>query len=89
MNAREDRIKSSLRQLDKLKDKDIDYSDIPEVTPEMFARSVAHKGLPLPPKKTQIALRIDSDVLVWFKAQGRGYQSRINALLRAYMDAHR
>ena len=50
---------------------------------------MAHQGLPIPPRKTQIALRVDGDVLAWFKAQGKGYQSRINALLRAYMEAHR
>ena len=88
MNEKERRIKSSLKRLDTLKDKDIDYSDIPEITPEQFARSAVHKGLPAPVTKTQIALRIDSDVLNWFKAQGKGYQSRINTLLRAYMEAH-
>jgi hypothetical protein len=45
------------------------------------------RGLkPIAPK-AQITLRVDGDVLAWFKAQGRGYQTRINALLRAYMDA--
>ncbi len=89
MNVSEKRIKRSLQRLDALEDKHIDYSDIPEISPEMFARAVAHRGLPVPPRKTQIALRIDGDVLAWFKAQGKGYQSRINALLRAYMEAHR
>jgi len=89
MNVSEKRIKHSLQRLDALADKDIDYSDIPQITPEMFARAVAHQGLPIPPRKTQIALRVDGDVLAWFKAQGKGYQSRINALLRAYMEAHR
>jgi uncharacterized protein (DUF4415 family) len=39
--------------------------------------------------KTQITLRIDEDVLDWFRRQGSGYQTRINALLRAYVDAHK
>jgi uncharacterized protein (DUF4415 family) len=39
--------------------------------------------------KAQLTLRLDADVLDWFRAQGRGYQTRINALLRAYRDAHR
>jgi len=43
---------------------------------------------PVPPKE-QITLRIDSDVLQWFRALGAGYQTQINALLRAYMEAHR
>jgi uncharacterized protein (DUF4415 family) len=38
--------------------------------------------------KAQITLRLDADVLGWFRALGKGYQSQINQLLRAYMDAH-
>ncbi|MEY2834275.1 MAG: hypothetical protein RLZZ574_3535, partial [Cyanobacteriota bacterium] len=38
--------------------------------------------------KSQVTLRIDSDVLKWFKSQGKGYQTQINSLLRAYMEAH-
>lgn len=76
-------------RVDALEDDDIDLSDSPEVTPEMFARAVARRGLkPVEPKK-QVTLRLDADVLEWFKAQGRGYQSRINALLREYMKAHK
>jgi uncharacterized protein (DUF4415 family) len=76
-------------RLDALADEDIDLSDDPEATPEMFARAIVRKGLkPVEPKK-QITLRLDADVLAWFREQGPGYQSRINQLLRAYMDAHR
>jgi uncharacterized protein (DUF4415 family) len=78
-------------RVDALEDDDIDYSDIPEVTPEMFARADVRKGLqPLAPAPTKrITLRLDAEVLDWFKAQGRGYQERINSLLRAYMEAQR
>jgi len=62
--------------------------DAPEWTPEMFARAVARKGLKSVPKKALLSLRIDSDVIEWFRLQGAGYQSRMNALLRAYMEAH-
>jgi len=61
----------------------------PKWTPEMFARAVARKGLKTVPRKTLLSLRIDSDVIEWFKKQGAGYQSRMNALLRAYMEAHK
>lgn len=71
-----------------LADEDIDLSDSPEITPEMFARAVVKRGLDLRPTKEQVTLRIDSDVLAWFRQQGRGYQTNINALLRAYMEAH-
>ena len=76
-------------RLDTLEDEDIDLSDIPEITPEMFARSVVRRGIKAPSRKKQVTIRLDSDVLTWFRAQGKGYQTRINALLRAYMEAHR
>ncbi len=75
-------------RLDKMKDEDIDFTDAPEITPEMFAKAVVRRGLK-PRTKKQITLRIDSDVLEWYKKQGRGYQTKINLLLRAYMNAHR
>lgn len=61
----------------------------PEWTPKKFARAVARKGLVVAPKKALLSLRVDADVVAWFRAQGTGYQSRMNALLRAYMEAHR
>ncbi len=76
------------QRLDAMTDEDIDLSDCPEVTPEMFAKAVVRRGLPVTKTKAQVTLRIDSDVLEWFKSQGQGYQTRINQLLRAYMDAH-
>ncbi len=76
------------KRLDALRDADIDLSDIPEITPEMFAKAVVRRGLKPVPNKVPITLRLDRDVLEWFKKQGRGYQTRINALLRAYMEAH-
>ena len=76
------------QRLDAMSDEDIDFSDCPEVTPEMFAKAVVRRGLPVTRGKTQVTLRIDSDVLEWFKSQGRGYQTQINQLLRAYMEAH-
>ena len=63
--------------------------DAPEWTPEMFARAIVRKGLKPVPTKSLLSLRVDSDVLAWFRAQGRGYQSRMNALLRAFMEAHK
>ena len=75
-------------RLDAMQDEDIDLSDIPEITPEMFAKAVVRRGLKQPPTKQQITIRLDDDVLRWFRTQGDGYQTRINALLRAYMEAH-
>ena len=76
------------QRLDAMTDEEIDFSDCPEITPEMFAKAVVRRGLPVTKTKTQVTLRIDSDVLEWFKSQGRGYQTQINQLLRAYMEAH-
>jgi len=76
------------KRLDALQDEDIDLTDAPEITPEMFAKAVIRRGLKPPPSKQQITIRLDGDVLTWFRAQGNGYQTRINALLRAYMEAH-
>lgn len=62
--------------------------DAPATSPEDWANAIAHKGVPVPSRKTQIALRVDDDVLAWFKAQGAGYQTRMNAVLRAFRDAN-
>jgi len=75
-------------RVDKLQDNDIDFSDNPEVTPEMFAKAIVRKGLKPMGRKAQVTLRIDEDVLTWFKKQGTGYQTRINSLLKAYKEAH-
>lgn len=70
-----------------MSDKDIDLSDAPEITPEAFARAIVRKGLKPSARKAQITLRVDSEVLEWFRAQGMGYQSQMNAVLRAYKEA--
>ncbi len=73
------------KRVDALKDAQIDFSDTPELTPEMFARAVVRRGLKPLARKKQLTLRIDSDVLEWYRRQGKGYQSLMNRLLRAYM----
>ena len=50
-------------------------------------RQIARRELPAAPRKEAISLRLDADVLDWFRTQGPGYQTRINAVLRAYKDA--
>jgi uncharacterized protein (DUF4415 family) len=50
-------------------------------------RRIARQGLPQSSHKTAISLRLDDEVLEWFRTQGPGYQTRMNAVLRAYMDA--
>ena len=76
-------------KVDAMRDEDIDLSDCPEITPKMFATAVVRRRAKPVPKKAQLTLQVDGDVLTWFKKRGRGYQAYINALLRAYMEAHR
>jgi len=76
------------KRVDVMRDEDIDTSDIPEITPEQFAKAMIRKGLRPVARKKQVTLRIDEDVLEWFKQQGSGYQTHINELLCEYMKAH-
>ena len=80
--------KTDWKRIDSMRDEDIDLSDIPEATAEDFARGVVRWGIAGRVSKEQVTLRLDADVLKWFRARGRGYQTQINLLLRAYMNAH-
>jgi uncharacterized protein (DUF4415 family) len=64
-------------------DSEIDLSDAPEMTDEEWKN--AERGHFYRPVKQQITARVDADVLAWLKSQGKGYQSRINAILRREM----
>jgi len=77
------RQKADLAALAARPDGEIDFSDIPPLT-EDFWRNAA-RGKYYKPTKTSTTVRIDSDVLAWLRAQGKGYQSRINAILRRKM----
>ena len=76
---------SDLKRLDSMGDESIDYTDIPELDEDFFRKA----RVVVPPGKKQLTIRLDADVVSWLKDQGRGYQSRINAILRAYYEAHR
>jgi uncharacterized protein (DUF4415 family) len=73
------------RKLATAPDTEIDTSDVPELSEEFFREA----KLRLPKGKQSVSLRLDRDVLDWFKRQGKGYQTRINAILRAYVRSHR
>ncbi|MCP5004911.1 MAG: BrnA antitoxin family protein [Planctomycetes bacterium] len=75
--------KKRLAEITAIKDKDIDYSDIPELDKNFWAKA----ELQVPEKKERITVRIDHDILEWLKDQGPGYQTRMNAILRQYMLA--
>lgn len=61
----------------------------PEADVKHIVRGIVRQGLKVVPPKTSISLRVDADVLEWFRATGSGYQSRMNAVLRAYKEAAR
>lgn len=61
----------------------IDYSDLPALGDEFFTKATEA----WPPAKHQLTIRLDADVLNWLKASGRGYQTRINRILRAAMES--
>lgn len=75
------------KQLLEMSDEEIDYSDIPPLDEEFFknAKLVKRK-----PRTEQISIRIDTEVLEWFKeqAKGKGYQTLINDVLRTYVQHH-
>jgi uncharacterized protein (DUF4415 family) len=75
-------------RIDAMTDEDIDYSDIPPITEEMFARAVRMKNGKPVPKKNQENCPIDRDIIEFFKAQSFIYPAKINQLLREYMEAH-
>lgn len=79
--------KKRLAEIEAMPDQDIDTSDLPEVDEDFFA--TAKLIMPTTTKKVPVSMRVDDDVLAWFKSQGeRGYQTRMNAVLRAYVQAH-
>ena len=75
--------RAELRALGTRPDSELDFSDIPETTNEGWKN--AERGHFYRPVKRQITARVDADVLDWLQSQGKGYQSRINAILRREM----
>ena len=78
-----DEQKQRLTAVANLPDEQIDFSDIPYNPKAEWAKAVA-----LPSSKQQVTLRLDKDVLDFFKKTGKGYQTRLNAVLRTYMEAN-
>jgi uncharacterized protein (DUF4415 family) len=82
--------RTDLKRIDKLSDADIDaaIANDPDAAPALDADWFSDAELVIPERKQAISLRVDADVLRWFKAQGAGYLSRMNAVLRQYAEAH-
>ena len=66
-----------------MRDSEIDYSDIPPLDKSFLKKAT----VAWPPVKKQLTIRLDADVLEWLRADGRGYQSRINRILRVAMES--
>jgi uncharacterized protein (DUF4415 family) len=77
------RSQTDWARLDAMRDEDIDLSDIPELSDTFFKNAV----LRLPQPKAKVCIRLDQDILEWFKSQGKGYQTKINAVLRAFKES--
>lgn len=76
---------SDWKRLRDMQDEDIDHSDSPELGPEFWASTelIEHKP------KERVSARFDPEVLEYFRQQGRGYQTRMNAVLRSYVQAQK
>lgn len=79
MNEKQKDIMKQLESLDKIEDKDIDYSDSQDMSDVDFSSFEVFKK-----EKKQVTLRIDKDVLDFFKKMGKGYQTKINEVLKEY-----
>ncbi|EPJ9401516.1 BrnA antitoxin family protein [Enterobacter bugandensis] len=77
------RREAELKALAEKSDAEIDYSDIPGTEDEQWSGAV--RGKFYRPLKTQASVRIDADVMEWLKRPGKGYQTRLNAILREAM----
>jgi uncharacterized protein (DUF4415 family) len=82
--------RTDFARLDAMTDDDIatQLAD-PDVAPEWTDEMIDRAEVMLPPKKVPISLRVDPDVLSFYKRSGHGYQSRMNAVLRSYMEQKR
>ena len=78
-------MQERMKKLEEIKDEDIDFSDIPELDESLWENAV----IEYPEKKKSVTIRLDTDVLEWFQSRGKGYQTRINSVLRSYVKAHK
>ena len=74
---------TDVKRLRALRDSEISFSDIPKLGKSFWATA----KLTLPEPKDRLTIRVDHDVVQWLKKHGKGYQTRINAILRSYMEA--
>ncbi len=81
-------LRAELAALEAMPDDQIDTSDIQEMTEEDFKKPHL-VGLFYRPGKTSVTIRLDDDMVKWFKKQGKGWQTKMNWVLRLYFASHR
>jgi len=75
--------KTDWKRVDATTDEDIDYSEIPELDDDLFAKAT------FVPAKQLVTIRLDADVVAWLKRNGKGYQTRTNKILRTVMESQK
>ncbi|MFH1309522.1 MAG: BrnA antitoxin family protein [Candidatus Omnitrophota bacterium] len=83
MKEKRKNSKTDYKRIDSRKDKDVDYSDIKELDGKFWEKA----ELVLPHPKVKVTIRLDPQIIVWFKNKGDHYQTRINAVLKSYVNA--
>jgi uncharacterized protein (DUF4415 family) len=83
-------LKTDWKRVDKMADAEIrrGIRSDSDAAPELDASWFRNARIVIPERKQALSIRLDRDVMEWFRRQGRGYQTRINAVLRAYVEAH-
>ena len=83
MKEKKRNSKTNYKRIDSMKDKEIDYSDIEELDDKFWEKA----EIVFPHPKVKVTIRLDSQIIVWFKHKGDHYQTRINAVLKSYINA--
>jgi uncharacterized protein (DUF4415 family) len=89
--ARKMKSQTDWERVRALTDEDIDraIAEDPDAAPIWTEEEWAHARVVFPQGKAPVTLRLDKDIIAWFKSRGRGYQTRINAVLRAFVEAQK
>ncbi|MBU2515576.1 BrnA antitoxin family protein [bacterium] len=75
--------KTDWEKVDSISEREIKYSEIPELNKRFWKEA----ELVMPENKTKVTIRLDNDVINWFKSHGKGYQTKINTVLKSYIQA--
>jgi uncharacterized protein (DUF4415 family) len=85
-NSIMNKSKTDWARIDAMSDEDIDFSDCPEITPEMAAKAVVRRA---PKVQATVNLKVDQEVLAWFESQGDSAESQMAMALKIYAEANK